>query len=521
MPNTMQAAGELLTADESTRTLTYRLLPFDEPGRTSLGVVTASAGAVRIPEDVSAVTMNLEHDYRSPLGRAASVTEEPDHIRAAFHIARTRAGDDLLAEASEGLRTGVSVELANPVIRDGRLISADLTAAAACVRPAYDSARLVASDTGELPTDPTDDTTTEEEEEDMPEDERTEAGEAERTEEVNASAQAKAPATLNATRKTKQTPKAHTVRDVAQMLADVAAGRASRSTAELLASEDIAGPEQLFAALSDIKYDGTGGLAPTIRQPQWIGQLWSGKRFARRVIPHYQHADLTDLVIKGWKWGTKPAMASWTGNKTAVPSGTVTVDPAETTAKRLAGAHDHAREYRDFPNPDYWQGYFEAMTDSYAELSDDGVLADLLAAATAVTRGTVPTGVDAGLVSIVDGALQVVDYGLPSVAHVAKNVWRSILLTPKDKILEYLSSSLGFEEGQLAGFRIVPHPDLTTDQVLVGAREAATVHELPGAPIRVEGLDMVKGGVDTGLFGYYATRINEAGALALVTPSAG
>lgn len=523
---TISAAGDLIAADTGDeRTLTYRLLPFGEPGRTSAGLVTAAAGTVHVPEDIASVTLNLEHDFTRPVARASKITQTPEGLEAEFVVARTTAGDDLLVEAREGLRRGVSVELAEPVIRAGRLISATLRAAAAVVRPAFPSATLTAADTNPDP-DPDDADSDESDEDTDPTDQEdtmtdTTTAPPEATDEDQSQAPpATAPAALTASRRARTTPPAPGVRDVAEMLASVAGRRASAETAALLASETVAGPEQLFAALSDVKYDGTGGIATTTNVPQWIGELWSGKQFQRKVIPHFNHAPLTDMVVKGWKWDVKPTMGAWAGNKTSVPSNSPTVTPYEVTAQRIAGAHDHAREFRDFPNPEYWAGYFRAMTESYAHLSDDGVLEDVLTAATAVTRGTVPTGIDPGLVSIVDGALAVLEVGTPSVAFVAPDVWRSVLLTPKDKTLEYLSSSLSLEEGAVENFRIVPHSDITAGEVLVGCREAATVHELAGSPIRAEGLDMVKGGIDTGLFGYYATRIDEPEGLAHVTPPA-
>jgi hypothetical protein len=78
---------------------------------------------------------------------------------------------------------------------------------------------------------------------------------------------------------------------------------------------------------------------------------------------------------------------------------------------------------------------------------------------------------------------------------------------------------VGLESGNTAGFQIIPSSVLDAGTVLVGSREAATSYELPGSPIRVEALDMVKGGIDVGLFGYHAVVLHDAGALALVTPA--
>jgi hypothetical protein len=53
--------------------------------------------------------------------------------------------------------------------------------------------------------------------------------------------------------------------------------------------------------------------------------------------------------------------------------------------------------------------------------------------------------------------------------------------------------------------------------VLVGAKGSATVLELPGSPVRVDALDLARGGVDKAAFGYLGVSINDALGLQLVT----
>ena len=92
--------------------------------------------------------------------------------------------------------------------------------------------------------------------------------------------------------------------------------------------------------------------------------------------------------------------------------------------------------------------------------------------------------------------------------------------TPKDKALELLSFQLNLEEGEAETFRIVPHTGMTAGQVLVGAREAATVLELPGSPIRVNAIDIAKGGLDEAIFGYIGVKVDYPAALQLVKNAA-
>ena len=104
----IRAQGHLLTASLTDRILTYLLLPFNEVGFTNKGKVTATKGTVTWPTDVSSVHLNIEHDGIRPVGKATSIEETPQGIVASFKIAKTTVGDDLLVEADDGLRPGMS-----------------------------------------------------------------------------------------------------------------------------------------------------------------------------------------------------------------------------------------------------------------------------------------------------------------------------------------------------------------------------------------------------------------------------
>lgn len=551
----IRAAGTLLKASVASRVLEYLLLPFGEEGRTSAGRVTASAGSVTIPENH--IIANIEHDSTRPVATSIQIDERAEGLVASFTVLPTTAGNDLLVEADTGVRPGISVEIENPVIRAGKLLAGTLTGAGFVTKPAFPSALMLAADAGELPDEIMPDTNSEtvstdeievdgvmyvrkttstyvsetvrkdgEDPEDTtdPDAEPVVEPTAEDQEStVTASTRkAAAPAGLTATR-TKTAPatepQGRTLREMTTLLAAYA-GTGDRRYLEELADDDAAA-SMLFAALNDVKYDGTGAPGNNMRQPAWLGELWSGKQYVQRIIPLLGATKpLESLEMTGFQWLVKPTMAPWAGNKSAVPSNTPTTKKVDGTATRYAGAHDHAREYRDFPNPLYWESYFRAMTESYAELTDRATAAALIAAATPVESGVVPVGASEGLVKVVDGVLSMLDFARPSFALLAPDLWRGVLLTPQDKALEYLTSSMGLEEGDLTGFKLRPWSALEPGQVAVGAAEAADVYELPGSPIRVEALDMVKGGVDTGLFGYHGTMINDARGLALVTSPA-
>lgn len=545
-------AGTLI-ASEETRTATGLLVPFNEVGRTNLGRLTILPDSFEIPADLTGVVANVGHDREQPVGALIAAAPTPAGIVGTVSFARTPQGDEALAKVIDKSRRHLSVEVTAMRIKNGIATAGRLFGIALTDKPAFQSAALMAEEAPDIedeqpaaePTETVEKTTEERTDENGVTQKytttRTTRVEGEKTTitEVTVIEEPEAPATdqqeesvgnatvpgpLQATAPGTSTkgdePKGMSLNALFASLAE--AHRTQDKTLLAQIAEEGEKAATLYAALSDIKATGTGGIVPTISQPQWLGELWSGRDYQRRYIPLFNHADLTSFSVEGFRWKTPPVVGPWTGNKTAVPSAGIEFEPYTNDALGLAGAHDIDRRLRDFTVPGFWESYFKKMTDSYSEQSDVGSLATVLAEATAVERGTVPAGVDAGMVSIVDGALAVLDYGLPTFAIVAKDIWRSILLTPKDKILEYLSQSLSLEEGQVANFKIVPSrgTDIPAGKALVGIGSAVTVRELPGSPVRVEGLDMVKGGIDPGLFGYYLADVEEAGAVALVSPAA-
>ena len=491
---TVQFEGIVLTADLDARTVTGRILPYGEPGRTSLGLVTASKGAIQLPADLSKIRLNLEHDRKRPIGRLVNVDDQDDGLVGTFSIANTRDGDDYLVEVADGLRPGLSVETENTVIKNGQLVAGQLSWVGGVTVPAFPSALLTAADT-----DPESEPEPESEPSEIPPpiESPTQEGETpvNTTTTTPTTDAAQAPATgLFAS--TPPTPAS----DLASLVAAMTGAQSSRT---------------MLAALADIIPANILGT----EQPQAVGELWDGKGFERKIVPLFNHADLTSFKVRGWKWETKPEVAEYAGNKAAIPSNAVATVEKDVDVTRIAGGHDIDRKFVDFKDDEFLTAYFRAMTESYARVSDTMVLADIIGAATAVTRGTVPAGVSAGMTSIVDGTLAVLNATdtMPTFAVVATDLWREIALTRYDDTLAYLSAALNLEEGTVGAFKIVPSSALTAGSVLVGNRSAATVHELAGSPIRVEAQNIAQGGVDYGLFGYIAVNVHDAAGLALVT----
>jgi HK97 family phage prohead protease len=98
-----------LEASESRRVISGKIVPFEnEIGNTSVGKVIFEKGSIQI-DDPSKVKLLLEHDPKSPIGRMKKVDEDDSGIYAEFKVSNTTRGTDSLIEASESLRSGLSV----------------------------------------------------------------------------------------------------------------------------------------------------------------------------------------------------------------------------------------------------------------------------------------------------------------------------------------------------------------------------------------------------------------------------
>ena len=93
----------------SERTISGKIVPFDgEIGQTSAGKVIFEKGSIEIPDSPKPKLL-LEHDAKKPIGRMVSYREDEDGMYATFKISNTTRGNDALIEASEQLRSGLSV----------------------------------------------------------------------------------------------------------------------------------------------------------------------------------------------------------------------------------------------------------------------------------------------------------------------------------------------------------------------------------------------------------------------------
>jgi HK97 family phage prohead protease len=132
----------ITSADSESRTITGRVVTWNETGSTSAGLTSFK------PESIATknVKLLLEHDRTRPIGKVLSMTATDQGIDATFKIAETTAGNDALVEAATGLRDGFSVGIkvnAHDFV-DGVLVVAkgSLDEVSLVSDPAIDSARV-------------------------------------------------------------------------------------------------------------------------------------------------------------------------------------------------------------------------------------------------------------------------------------------------------------------------------------------------------------------------------------------
>jgi len=133
----------ITAADSESRTISGRIVAFDEPANASTGKVVFAKGSI----DPAPVFLNLEHDRTRRIGKSMEMSMDGDSaINATFKISTTQAGNDALIEAMDGLRDGFSVELAveDYVQEKGymKVLKAELTGVALVSEPAVRSARV-------------------------------------------------------------------------------------------------------------------------------------------------------------------------------------------------------------------------------------------------------------------------------------------------------------------------------------------------------------------------------------------
>jgi HK97 family phage prohead protease len=510
------------------------LVPYGQPGRTNLGPKRIARGALRLVAEAPVVGL-YGHDRERSVSRLIASEDRAEGLWGRLRIAETPTGDLLLAELRGGVRDGLSVELSDLVLdaSDPNLVtSARLDAVAHVPLPAYDSARVSAlAATQHAPTG----------EPSVTAPAPTAAPAAEPTApaapalDYAALAAALAPHLTAAAAPAGLPTGALTAAPAAPGLAPSAPARpdldnpvVQAATLQAQVARDPSNRE-LHAALVDITQSGLS----LFDNPSTLGEkLWEGAGYSRRFVSLFRQQPLTAMKGTGWQWVERPQVADYAGNKAGIPSNQVSVEPTEWTAERCAGGWDIDRKFRDFGDAQFWTEFYAAQTESYLELSDARAAAalvdyafDVTDAATYPTHYNLPAGYSTAAGGLVVAQADVLQAAALATAiledtprvrrgpdYIVMNTadWLSLsTLTSLD--LPAFLSLLKVDPGNFQRSSLVPK-----GSIIAGIRQAATFRELGATPIRVEALDVARGGIDSAVFGYTASHMDRPGGIIAV-----
>jgi hypothetical protein len=529
-PTTVVAGGpDLVASDTEARTLSGVLIPYGgQVGYTSAGPVTCSAGVVQVPDDLARVKLVDEH--RSPpraIGYLASARDTSAALRGSFRVGRTPDGDRALLEASERVRDAFSVELADVTINErSELVAGRLTAVALVTVPAWADSRSDGLAAALADTTTTKGTRMTPEQiarlaelaamnqRDADQEQEYATLTALAVQEVTSGDPAAEPPTADdqaslAASIAGQVVTGLTASGQAAVPSGLTIGNQNRSQRPLrdlyAAMANVLGGRSrpsLEAALSDI----TTTANVWTSQTQYDSQLWSGLEYVRRFVPLMAPGEMNSYKGTGWRWVVKPEVDDYAGDKAAVPSNLPTTEAADWIAARLAGAHDLDRKFVDFGDQEFIAAYYEAMRESYAMQSDDKARAFLLAQATPV-GGAAETSL-----------FRAAAVAAQAVSDNTRGAQVDYFLINSADSLALLDITANDVPAYLETFGVTPDKFITTPgqvagTVTAGTRNATKFRELSSTPIRVEAINIVNGGVDGGVFGYYATQRQFAGGL--------
>lgn len=515
-----------------TRTVSGLVLPWDTPGLTSNGRLKVKAGAVTYPENLKQIKLLRDHSNTegySPVGYATAAEARDDGLHMSFRIGETADGNTALKDVAEGIRDALSVELVD-IATDGDTITAGrLTAVALVAIPAFATARVETTATADakavvfnqndchltaaarIPDDAGDAEVLDDLDElddkkhvpkvsitiDGNEMSFVEAVDYLKSLEAQAEAQ-RAANTTTAKEGTTMNDKPTTAAARAPRGLEVNEKPALTFSQAIETIQHIrmgTASAEMTAALADIKRSTN----PTISAPEWVGKLWDGTEYKRKVVPTFTQKTISRMKAHGWRWIKKPVVEDYKGDKTDIPTGTVSTEAVEAEVKRMAAGHDIDRAYFDFKENEFLQAFFEARVNDYALKTD--IKAAEFAVAEAAKGTALTTGAEPDLLHAAARARMVVEQRV----HVSPDTY---LISPNSMFGLFKITQLD-NPAYLDLLGVSPNKFVVTDHVpdnklIAYPKSALTWFELPGSPIRVDAENIAKGGVDSAVFGYWA-----------------
>ena len=499
---------ENFSADAETRTVTGQIVPFGIAGNPNIGPTVFETGSIA-PFTESDVILNMEHDPTRPVGRGidGSAKFNPNGVFMSFKIAETTTGNDLLAEAAAGLRTGFSVEaeIVNHEVKENtvRVKAAKLLAVAAVTRPAFGEAAQITKVAASEP----DDAEQEQETETLPEVPAQETHEGDDMSDTTAAAV--------------ETTEAPVVQAAAPIYTNVRHGiKTPGNLVEHTLKAHLGDAESALwvKAASDGTTAEWAGLIPT---PQFT-DVFNGKSTGVRPAVEAISRGALPPFGKNFELPVVSAVptAAVAAEGGAFSDGQAEVSYLNVSVSKVAGMQlaDVEVVYRS--NPAYFDELARLMGDAFAGAQDDLVTASLISNGTLDSTGvTLPWDGDeiAAFISRAAASVYAGSMRFPTGVIMTADQWAALMAvndTTKRPLFNLNGDSMNglgnldpsSPVGTIMGLPVYVDPHLGTttadSSIIVVNREAYTFYEGPRAELRVDNVS--NGKISIGYFSFAA-----------------
>ena len=498
--------SDILTASTSKREITGIIVPFGKPGFTNMGEVVFEQGSLQLGNDVK---LFEDHDMNKVRGRMISHEVTPLGIIGKFKVARTSAGDDILALAQDGLKSGLSIGASIDQYENKEnqvyVTKASIVEVSVVDTPAFADAQI--TDVAAQKADETEVTAN------SASDEQTNQTESEVTsmanpEEVTPVVEAAPEVAVEASKVTAPVAYAKP-----RVNTDVTAGQ--YAMAQIKAMRGDMDARDLVAALDVATVSENAGVVP----PQYLREIIGVVDNSRPFVDSIERAALPNSGMTMYiPRITAQASVEQTAEGVEVGSTDSTIDNLSVSIVKFAGANVVNLELIERSDPSYVDQLIRMLAASYAQKTD-AYAAKAAVNACGSTSGTTiyksiaqgiadsygvmrftpnrlmvaPSGgndgIDfAGLLGAVDGSSR------PLFAAAAPSNAAGLI-------------SQGSTAGSVAGLSLVVDPNYTGDNnndkyALVYPSAAATFYESPTLQLRTN--IVANGQVEIGLFGFVA-----------------
>jgi HK97 family phage prohead protease len=489
----------LTAADSKKRTLTGRIVSWDEQGSTSAGLTVFEKNSIDFSKPIKLL---LEHDRTRPIGKMIDVTADENGIEATFKVAATIAGDDSLLEAAEGLRDGfsVGVKINEWKNEEGvlRIKSSSLQEVSLVTEPAIDTARVSEISASETP-------------------ENSEATAEETTTKENKVSEitSEAPIATEAVEATQAPVVTAQYMAYTKPRVDTNVTAGQYAAAQIRAIQGDSDARDLVAQLQIATVSENTGMVPPNYLRDVIGVIDSSRPF----IDSIERAPLPASGMKIFtpKLGTQATVAL-TAEGDEYSSTDTTVTFQEDSIVKFAGAGVINQELLDRSDPSFLDLYIRELAASYAQKTD-AYASNIAAQNSGSSTGTtIYKGIADGIADSY-GVMRFTPNKLlvaPSGGH--DNVDFANLLGAVDENKRPLFAAAapqnagglvtqGSTNGTIAGLDLVVDPNYTGDNAnqklgLVYPSAAMRFHESGTFEIRAN--IVANGRVEIGLYGYVA-----------------